>query len=363
MSKQTNSKYAARSRVSSFTPHVRAEGLTVLIPAYNEAESIGQTIESLLGQTWPAKEILVIDDFSNDGTGDIARRYGVTVLRPPKNTGSKAGAQNFALSRVQTEYTMAIDADTVLAPNAIELLLPALKDDHIVAACGFVLPQFVHSMWERGRYIEYLFAFTFYKPVQDYFGKPMISSGCFSAYKTGMLKKMGGWSTRTMAEDMDLTWSFYTAGHGVRFVPEAVCYPIEPRTFLYMRKQLKRWSHGFVQNVVLHWRNILGIPYLKYSVVVSVWDSTIASFAYLVLIPALAIIFQNPFFLLGYVIDVPAVLVPVLFAAVQRKEVLRAIASMPAFFVLRVVNSIFVLEAFFTELVLRRRLVVYEKGH
>ena len=46
-----------------------------------------------------------------------------------------------------------------------------------------------------------------------------------------MLRQHGGWSTRTMAEDMDLTWTFYQAGHGVRFVPEAVCYPIEPHDY------------------------------------------------------------------------------------------------------------------------------------
>src|SRR5438874_10136653 len=40
---------------------------------------------------------------------------------------------------------------------------------------------------ERGRYIEYLFAFTYYKRLQDYYGKPLISSGCFSMYRTDIL--------------------------------------------------------------------------------------------------------------------------------------------------------------------------------
>jgi glycosyltransferase involved in cell wall biosynthesis len=63
-------------------------GLTVLVPAYNEAESIADTIRSIQNQTVPPDEIIVIDDFSKDNTGDIARGMGVTVLRPPKNTGS-----------------------------------------------------------------------------------------------------------------------------------------------------------------------------------------------------------------------------------------------------------------------------------
>jgi len=62
---------------------------------------------------------------------------------------------------------------------------------------------------------------------------------------------------------MDLTWTFYQTRRGVRFVPEAVCYPIEPHSLGLLGKQLRRWSHGFVQNVRLHWRPLLQVPYLR----------------------------------------------------------------------------------------------------
>src|SRR5207237_7225954 len=130
--------------------------------------------------TLPVAEIIVVDDCSTDGTGEVARRYGVTVLCPPVNTGSKAGAQNFALAHVETEFTLALDADTVLAPDAIELLLQGLTEPSIAAACGFVLPRYVSTIWERGRYVEYLFAFGFLKPIQDYYDTRLIASGCFS---------------------------------------------------------------------------------------------------------------------------------------------------------------------------------------
>jgi poly-beta-1,6-N-acetyl-D-glucosamine synthase len=337
-------------------------GLTVIVPAYNEAESIADTIRSLQAQTVPIAEIIVVDDCSTDETGARARELGVTVLTPPENTGSKAGAQNFALERVSTELTMALDADTTLAPDAVELLLAAFDEPEVAAACGFVVPRHVNTVWERGRYIEYLFAFTFYKPIQDFYQKPLISSGCFSVYRTGILRANGGWSTRTLAEDMDLTWSFYQAGHRVRFIPEAVCCPIEPRTFAFMRKQLRRWSHGFMQNVQLHWRGVLGIPYLRAAIAVGLWDATIASVAFLLLLPVLAVMI-SPLFLLGYIIDLPAVLIPVLASAVSRGEVRRALTSMPAFCVLRLVNAVFFLEAFWMELLIRRPLRTYEKGH
>lgn len=340
-----------------------AQKLTVIIPAFNEAAHVSDTVRSLLQQTCPPHAVIVVDDGSSDGTGEIARQAGAIVMRPPKGTGSKAGAQNFALANVDTEYCMAVDADTILAPDALEKLLAVFAEAKTVAACGFVIPRHVRTLWERGRYVEYLFAFTFYKPVQDYYGRPMISSGCFSAYRTAVLKAEGGWQTRTMAEDMDFTWSVLAKGMGVRFVPEAVCYPIEPHTFAFMRKQLKRWSHGLVQNVSLHWRRLLDIPYLRMAVAVSVWDGLIASMAFLVLLPIVVLWSGNPWFLLGYVLDLPAIAVPVLSAAYQRGETRRALASLPAFLVLRMVNAAFMLEAFFSEWVLRRRLNTYEKGH
>lgn len=337
--------------------------VTILVPGFNEAESIADTIKSLQNQTLPPAEIIVIDDCSTDNTGDISRKLGVTVLRPEKNTGSKAGAQNFALPQVKTKYTMAIDADTVLERDALRKLMTGFTNENITAVCGFVLPRYVKSIWERGRYIEYLFAFTFYKQVQNYFGRPLISSGCFSAYLTDRLKSVGGWSTRTMAEDMDLTWTFYEHGWGVVFVPEAVCYPIEPHDFSFLRKQLKRWSHGFFQNIAQHRRGVFRVSYLRDMVTVALWDSVIASFVFLFILPIVLIWTQSPWFLLAYVVDAPAVLIPVLVGAIKRKELGRALISFPAYFILRIVNSMFVVEAFISEWLLKRRLTTYEKGH
>ncbi len=337
--------------------------LTVIVPAYNEGKTIEETILSLLRQTLQPERIIVIDDCSSDDTAARASALGVEVVRPEHNTGSKAGAQNYALKMVDTEFTMAVDADTTLAPDAIEKLLEKMQDADVAAACGYVVPRYVKTVWERGRYIEYLFAFSFYKEIQDYYEKPLISSGCFSVYRTEILKKHNGWPTRTLAEDMDITWSFYRAGYAVRFVPEACCYPVEPHNFAFMSKQLKRWSHGFMQNVRLHWRNIMNIGYLRMIVAVALWDATIASVAYILILPLLAVLFRNPFFLLGYIIDAPAVLIPVFLSAQHKRDTGRILASMPSFFLLRTVNSIFMLEAFWSEIIMKKRFTVYEKGH
>jgi biofilm PGA synthesis N-glycosyltransferase PgaC len=354
-----------RRRVTAATSW-DATAVTVIVPAYNEEASLADTLRSLLAQTRRPAEIVVADDCSTDRTAEIARGFaaeGVRVLTLPTNSGSKAGAQTYALRHVRTPLVMAVDADTTLDPRAIERLVAVMDDPATAAACGCVIPRHVRTTWERGRYVEYLFAFTYYKQVQEYFGVPMIASGCFSVYRTDVLRAQGGWSTRTLAEDMDLTWSFYQAGRRVRFVPDAVCYPIEPRDLGLLGKQLRRWSHGFVQNVALHWRGLLRVPALRWAVAVSAWDAVVAAALYLFLLPVLAVALRDPRLLLGYVIDVPAVLVPALVGGARRGEVRRVLASLPAFFALRTVNAVFFLRAVWAEVVLRRPLRVYEKGH
>jgi hypothetical protein len=80
------------------------------------------------------------------------------------------------------------------------------------------------------------------------------------------------------------------------------------------------------------------------------------------LLPLLVLIF-GPVALIGYVIDMPAIAVPVLHAGAKRGEFWSALVSLPSFFVLRLVNSAMMLRAVFEEVVLRRSFDTYEKGH
>lgn len=358
---------AARPRRASVpkraTPAKASTGVAVIIPAYNEAASIADTIESVKRQTIRPDEIIVIDDCSKDRTGEIAKAHGAHVVRTPTNTGNKSSALNYGLAFVSSELTLAIDADTVLADDALEKLLPAMKDEDVAGACGYVIPRHVRTLWERGRYVEYLFAFSLYKPLQDFYDKPLLASGCFAMYRTKVLRELGGWPHRTLAEDMDLTWNCYLAGWRVRFVEDAVCYPIEPHNLKFLRTQLRRWSAGFLQCVKVHWRDVVHVPFLRNVVAIGLWDATLCALAFLLLLPLLAV-FVSPIFLLGYFIDIPAVLVPVLRKARQRGEVKRALASLPGFFVIRFINSYYVLRAVWTELIMPRMSVkVFQKGH
>jgi len=84
--------------------------------------------------------------------------------------------------------------------------------------------------------------------------------------------------------------------------------PIEPTNYHFMSKQLRRWSHGFLQNVRLHWRGVLHEPFPALDIMVAMWDASMASVVSLFILPLL-VFFVSPIFLLGYLVDLPAVMV------------------------------------------------------
>jgi glycosyltransferase involved in cell wall biosynthesis len=103
--------------------------VSILIVAYNAEEWIGETLQSAVAQTWPHKEIIVVNDGSRDGTAEVARRFasnGVVVMST-ENQGA-AAARNHALRFSKGEYIQWLDADDLLAPDKVERQLAALRE-------------------------------------------------------------------------------------------------------------------------------------------------------------------------------------------------------------------------------------------
>jgi glycosyltransferase involved in cell wall biosynthesis len=103
--------------------------VSILIPAYNAESCITDTLQSAVAQTWPRKEIIVVDDGSRDRTAELARRFaskGVTVVST-ENQGLSA-AVNHAFRLSQGDFIQELDADDLLAPDKIERQLSALRE-------------------------------------------------------------------------------------------------------------------------------------------------------------------------------------------------------------------------------------------
>jgi glycosyltransferase involved in cell wall biosynthesis len=103
--------------------------VSIIIPAYNAEEWIAEAVQSAIAQTWPRKEIIVVDDGSRDRTAEVARRFASkeVVVVSTQNQGA-AAARNHALRLCQGDYVQWLDADDLLAPDKIERQLAALRE-------------------------------------------------------------------------------------------------------------------------------------------------------------------------------------------------------------------------------------------
>lgn len=128
--------------------------VSILIPAYNSEGWIADTLRSALSQTWPNKEIIVVDDGSKDRTLEIARRFesdGVQVVTQ-KNQGA-ATARNTAYSHCRGEYIQWLDADDLLSPDKISLQMAKAEESgskRTLISCGWgqFLYRYYHAKFE-----------------------------------------------------------------------------------------------------------------------------------------------------------------------------------------------------------------------
>ena len=104
--------------------------VSILIPAYNAEEWIGDTIRSAMTQTWPNKEIIIVDDGSTDGTLEMARQYACeNVLVTSQTNQGAAGARNKAFSLCQGDYIQWLDADDLIDPDKVALQMKAALEE------------------------------------------------------------------------------------------------------------------------------------------------------------------------------------------------------------------------------------------
>jgi hypothetical protein len=169
------------------------------------------------------------------------------VLRPERNLGSKAKAQNYALAQIvarpesdHPDLVVPVDADTVFARDYLTEIQKPFTDPNVAIAGGSVLTRHAHTIWERGRLVEYLTGFHFYRQVQNAFDSPLVCSGCCSAFRLTYLVEFGGFPERTIVEDIDYAWSQQIMGRRGRRVrgrtgepdlPAEAIEPLEARIF------------------------------------------------------------------------------------------------------------------------------------
>jgi cellulose synthase/poly-beta-1,6-N-acetylglucosamine synthase-like glycosyltransferase/peptidoglycan/xylan/chitin deacetylase (PgdA/CDA1 family)/spore germination protein YaaH len=232
--------------------------VAVLIPAYNEEKVIVRTVESVLDSDYPHLRAIVIDDGSKDQTLEVIRaafqkqiaQGRVTLLTKP-NSG-KAAALNFALDHVTEEIFVGIDADTIIAPDAISKLVPHFRDRRVAAMAGNAKVGNRMNLWTRWQALEYITSQNFERRALNTLNAVSVVPGAIGAWRTAEVKAAGCYHHDTVAEDADLTMALLQAGYRVNYEDRALAYTEAPTTANGLMRQRFRWSFGIMQAVWKH---------------------------------------------------------------------------------------------------------------
>ena len=242
-----------RQPTPGFNPRV-----AVFIPAYNEEKVIVRTIRSVLNSDYTNLHVIVIDDGSTDRTFEVARAaYAkdiatgrVQVLTKPN--GGKAAALNYALERIDEEFYVGIDADTVIAMDAISKLIPHFEDTRVGAVAGNAKVGNRVNLWTRWQALEYITSQNFERRALDLFNVVTVVPGAIGAWRTEGCKAAGGYPINTVAEDADLTMSLLEQKYKVVYEDRALAFTEAPIDASGLMRQRFRWSFGILQAVFKH---------------------------------------------------------------------------------------------------------------
>ena len=242
-----------RDASPGFNPRV-----AVLIPAYNEESVIVRTIRSVLNSDYKNLRVIVIDDGSQDRTAEVAATAfakeiaAVHVQVLTKRNEGKAAALNYALDRINEEIFVGIDADTVIAADAISKLIPHFADPRIGAIAGNAKVGNRVNLWTRWQALEYITSQNFERRALDLFHVVTVVPGAIGAWRTAPVKAAGGYPLNTVAEDADLTMNLLEQGYKVDYEDRSLAYTEAPIDVQGLMRQRFRWSFGTLQAVWKH---------------------------------------------------------------------------------------------------------------
>ncbi len=231
--------------------------IAVIIPAFNEAENIVKTVQSVLNLQYPQDKlyIVVVDDGSIDDTYKTTREHfaglkNLHILR--KVNEGKAEAVNHALNKLpkDIEYVGVLDADSFVKEDALlKVVQRFLSDQNIQAVTSAIKIYNPNGIAQFLQNAEYALSIWLRRAL-DRLGLIFIIPGPFSFYKVSALKKAGEFKHAHGTEDLEMGLRFQKLGLKIANAPESVVYTVSPDTVYKLYKQRLRWTYGFLNNAI-----------------------------------------------------------------------------------------------------------------
>ena len=272
--------------------------LSIIVPAYNEEETITENVKSILSLQYPEIEIVVVNDGSSDNTleklkerfelkpsskvntSDLKTNEIKEIYKSPdypelfvvdKENGGKADALNAGINVAQFPLVCNIDADSLIDSRALlKVVEPFVNDWRVVAAGGSI--RIGNDCETRGgevqkvklsrkplvifQVVEYLRAFLFGRVGWAAINSLLIISGAFGVFRRKYIVEAGGYSTDTVGEDMELVLKLNRFMKGsernykIVFLPDPVCWTQVPEDIKTLGKQRSRWQRGLGESLL-----------------------------------------------------------------------------------------------------------------
>ncbi|MGX5210185.1 bifunctional polysaccharide deacetylase/glycosyltransferase family 2 protein [Streptomyces violaceus] len=233
------------------------EPVSVLVPAYNEAKCIEQTVRSLVASDHPI-EVLVIDDGSSDGTARIVENLGLPGVRVVRQLNAgKPAALNRGIANAKYDLIVMMDGDTVFEPTTVRELVQPFGDPRVGAVAGNAKVGNRDSLIGAWQHIEYVMGFNLDRRMYDVLRCMPTIPGAVGAFRRSALERVGGMSDDTLAEDTDITMAMHRDGWHVVYAEKAVAWTEAPESVQQLWSQRYRWSYGTMQAIWKHRRSLV----------------------------------------------------------------------------------------------------------
>tara|TARA_B100000315_G_C14489221_1_gene546742 strand:- start:10 stop:1212 length:1203 start_codon:yes stop_codon:yes gene_type:complete len=230
--------------------------VSIVIPAYNEEDSIVETLKSIITMDYPKEkiEVIVVNDGSTDDTKELVEGFiqknstWKIDLINQVNSG-KGVALNKGLKKSKGEFFACLDADSFVKKDTLRKILPYFDEgDDVATVLPLMKLRDTTTFLQKVQWSEYLINF-FYKKLMGMLDCVHVSPGPFSVYRSKILKKLGGFDEHNLTEDLEITLRLQKHNYRIIQTLNAEVFTKAPKKFNEFYKQRNRWYKGSLINM------------------------------------------------------------------------------------------------------------------